>query len=531
MTLPTYPAYDSYGPALLRTIGSFWSHYFNDRDRLEMLFRGDGHLQGQAYIDFLEAVASISRFDVPVFHEEEWFLLTIKDSDRNLVTNVYDQDGLNYDGGEAYDAAQTDEILFPLPVSSTRGVFEKLSDVPFNIYNRVLYPSKTWTRGTDFDIDYERNVIRFFSDPFESEYVARRDVYDANGDLTDEEIGLWVYRGQFDLDHVWKHFGFAVNLQMQSSQFYKDIVNALWDGHVFGANIQSFGQVVSASIGMPLVLEPTETVEVIRNEGTRLLIITDKHIYEFASTAVADVAIGDTVLAGQALVDSIKVVDVSGDGTDYTGFQGLSFGKDFLSGGYFGELTFENMDVDIEYLGADLDNKVVITFRVQGFPGDVDLFFEQMQQAGKDAGQTLAELLDLRDNPVGQPLPEHLPAQLNPLQFVLENTMRNHLVLVKIKTSAIKTDAPGLGVLNHLRDLVPPHTTFLVFVEMTPEVDMIDLAQAGDDEIPGVTESTDRFNGAIVDPEVAYPESEAPANAATYGDVVLRVYRVSEVCE
>ena len=529
MALPAYPVYDSYGPTLLRTIGSFWYHYFRDRDRLELLFRGDGHLQGQAYIDFLEAVASVSRFDVPVFHEEEWFLLIIKDSDRNRVTNVYNQPGLNYDEGAAYDEPQTDEILFPLPIGT--GVFEELADIPFNIYNRVLYPSKTWTRGTDFDIDYERKVIRFYSDPFESTYVARRDVYDDDGALVDEEIGIWVYRGQFDLEHVWAHFGFAVNLQLDSSQFYKDIVNALWDGHVFGANIESFGQVVSASIGMPLVLEPVETVEVIRNEGDRLLVITDKHVYEFSPNATATVAVGDTVRAGETLVDSIKVADISGGDADYDEFQGLSFGEDFLSGGYFGELTFENMDVDIEYLGADRDGKVVITFRIQGFPGDVDLFFEQMHQAGKDAGETLAELLDLRENPVGQPLPEHLPAQLNPLEFVLTNTMRNHLVLVKIKTSAIKADSPGLGVLNHLRDLIPPHTTFLVFVEMTPEPDMMDLSQAGNDETPGVTESTDRFNGAVVDPENVYPVSEAPVNAAAYSDVVLRVYRVSEVCE
>lgn len=528
MALPGYPVYDSYGPALIRTIGSFWYHYFADRDRLELLFRGDGHLQGQAYIDFLEAVASVSRFDVPVFHEEEWFLLVLKDSDRNRVTNVYDREGLAYDAGEAYDAPQTGEILFPLPTGT--GFFEELVDAPFNIYNRVLYPSKSWSRGTDFDIDYDRKVLRFYSDPFESEYVARRDVYDDSGNLVDEEIGLWVYRGQFDLEHVWSHFGFAVNLQLKSSRFYKDIVNALWDGHVFGANMESFSQVIAAAVGMPLVLEPTETVEVVRDEGDRLLIITDKNVYSFSPNATPVVSVGDTVTAGETLVDAIKVVDISGSTPDYDEFQALSFNRDFLSGGYFSELVFENALVDVEYLGADRDGKVIVTFRVQGFPGDVDIFFEQVHEAGKAAGHTLAELLDLRTNPVGEPLPEHLPAQINPLEFILTNTMRNHLVLVKIKTSAIVPDSPGLGVLNHLRELVPPHTSFVVFVEMAPDADTIDLSQAGDDAVPGAVESTDRFGGAIPAPESVYVESEAPAGEATYGDAVLRVYRVSEVC-
>lgn len=529
MTLPGYPVYDSYGPALLRTIGSFWYHYFGDRDRLELLFRGDGHLQGQAYIDFLEAVASISRFDVPVFHEEEWFLLILKDSDRDTVANVYDQAGLTYDSGTTYDSPQEQEILFPLPTGT--GFFEELTDIPFSIYNRVLYPSKSWTRGTDFDIDYDRKLIRFYSDPFESDYVARRDVYDDDGNLVDEEIGLWVYRGQFDLEHIWAHFGFAVNLQLKSSQFYKDMVNALWDGHVFGANMEAASQVIAASVGMPLVIEPVETVEVIRNEGYRLLIVTDKNVYSFSANATATVSVGDTVRAGETLIDAIKVVDISGSNPDYDEFQALSLDKEFLSGGYFAELTFENMMVDVEYLGLDSDGKAIITFQVQGFPGDVDLFFERVHQAGKDAGHTLAELLDLRDNPVGEPLPENLPAQINPLQFILTNTMRNHLVLVKIKTSAIATAAPGLGTLNLLRDIIPPHTTFIVFVEMTPDVDTIDLSQAGDDDVPGAAESTDHFSGAVPDTEDIYPEGEAPADAATYGDVVLRVYRVSEVCK
>ena len=35
MTVPTtYPVYDTYGEALIRTIGSFWYYYFGDRNIL-----------------------------------------------------------------------------------------------------------------------------------------------------------------------------------------------------------------------------------------------------------------------------------------------------------------------------------------------------------------------------------------------------------------------------------------------------------------------------------------------------------------
>ncbi|GAG47199.1 unnamed protein product, partial [marine sediment metagenome] len=105
--LPTYPVFDKYGDALLQQLGSFWYYYFGDRDKLKLLLRGLGHRHGQWYLDFLNAVASLSRLDVEVFRPEDWYLLVIKQSDRDRITNVYDQEDLVYDGGERYDAPQT----------------------------------------------------------------------------------------------------------------------------------------------------------------------------------------------------------------------------------------------------------------------------------------------------------------------------------------------------------------------------------------------------------------------------------------
>ena len=54
-----YPVYDCFGESLIRTIGSFWYHYFGDRDKLELHYRSLGHRQGQAYLDYLTAVATV----------------------------------------------------------------------------------------------------------------------------------------------------------------------------------------------------------------------------------------------------------------------------------------------------------------------------------------------------------------------------------------------------------------------------------------------------------------------------------------
>lgn len=523
MALPDYPVYDKYGAALLRQLGSYWMYYFGDRDRLKLLLRGIGHQHGQQYLDLLNTVASLSRFDVNVFRTEDWYLLILSKSARDSVMNVYNQPGLVYNGGERYDETQSAEILYPLPLPIE--FFGEFADAKYTMYNRILYPSKTWVRGLDFDIDTTRGVMRFREDPMTSDYVAKRYVYDDAGQIIDEEIGIWLYKGEFDLDEIYRRFGFAIGIQATSSEFYKGLCNAFWDSYVLGSNMAAFSQAISAMLGIPLVIEPTETVEVIREEADRKLVITDKHVYEFASTANVTVAVDDIVHAGEELTDAVDIIELNSGLADYSSVPALSFDKNFLSGGYFAALTFENSFVDIEYLGQDADGKTVITFRVQGFPADIDKFFADIQTRGKMSGQqTLAELLDLREHPITQPLPGDLPAQINPLAFILESAGRNNLTIIKVKTSAIKANTPGLQIFKHFRHIVPPHTTFIVYVEITPAADTIVLP----DE---VEECVIPFDGILPEDEVVKTADDADPTDASYDDLVVRVYQVREKCK
>ena len=530
MPTTTYPVYDQFGPALLSALGSFWRYYFGDRVLLDKHYQSLGHRQGQLYLDYLNVVASASRYDTQVFRREDWFLLVLKDSDRNDIRNTYGQAGLEYGGGELYGEAQTQEVLFPIPVDEP--FFGDLAEAPYTIYNRVVYPSKTWTDGIDYEIDRERGVIRFREDPFESGYVATRSVYNESGDLVDTEASVWIYGGQFDIDLIWNRWGFVVAEQLQSSENYKNFVNALWDGYVFGPSSAAFSAAASAMLGIPIVLEETEIIEDIVSDSVRLLITTDKHVYSFSPNANAIVSIGDTVQGGEQLVDALRIMDLSSGERDYSSIPALAFGDSFLSGGYFSTLTFENADVSVDYLGVDQDDKAVVIFEISGFPGDIETFWEKAQTLGKESGkQTLAELLDTRANPVGQPLPEFLPATINPLEFVIENILKNNLSILKVRANSIGDDAPGLNLFKYMRDIIMPHTTYIVFVEISADTDTIDLSQAGDDENAGIEESITHFGGATPDDEVLYPQSEAPGGSASYEDIVVRVYRVSEICK
>ena len=530
MPTTTYPVYDQFGQGLLSTLGSFWRYYFGDRVLLGDHFRSLGHEQGQLYLDYLYAVAATSRFDTQVFRREDWYLLILKDSDRDTIRNVYGQEALVYGGGERYGAAQTAEAMFPIPTDEP--FFGSLAEAKHTVYNRVLYPSMTWAAAIDYEIDRERGLIRFREDPFESDYVAKRSVYDSAGEIVDTEASLWIYGGRFDIELMWERWGFVVAEQLQSSENYKQFVNALWDGYVFGPSSAAFSALASAVLGIPIVLELNEVVEDIVADTNRLLITTDKHTYTFSPNANAIVAIGDAVRGGEQLSDALRVIDLSNGERDYADVPALTFSDSFLSGGYFSTLTFENTQVDVEYLGVDEDNKAVVIFQISGFPADVDSFWEKAQTLGKEDGkQTLAELLDTRANPVGQPLPQFLPATINPLEFVIENILKNNLTIVKVRANSISSDAPGLNLFKYLRNVIMPHTTVIVFVEISADTDTIDLSQTGDSEEAGVEESITHFGGAVPTAEVLYPEEEAPAGSASYKDIVVRVYRVSEVCK
>jgi len=109
--------------------------------------------------------------------------------------------------------------------------------------------------------------------------------------------------------------------------------------------------------------------------------------------------------------------------------------------------------------------------------------------------------------------------------------MKNNLTIVKVRASALGSDAPGLNLFKYMRNIIMPHTTFIVFVEISADTDTIDLSQAGDDEQAGVEEEITHFGGIVPTPEVLYPAGAAPAGSASYEDIVVRVYRVSEVCK
>lgn len=486
VTLPAeFPRFDfEDGNTLLQAVGSFWAQIFEDRDRLKLEFDALGALFLQTHINFLEAVDSLSRLEVPVFHTERLFLFKLKKSAR-----VTEEGALKYGDGTVYgpQPGTGDKSLYG-EVVRERFTYSlgdsQLADVA-TITNRILDPSLVLTKGVDYTIDRLKNTITFVKEPFDEPLLARRPIYGDDNEIADEEVSLILFNAQFDRKLLFNHFGYVINVSAPSSQFYKDFINAFWNALNRTLTLEDIRLLLGAITGIPSTIEDGEVVEFIETSRGRLNITTNRNTYRFKDTAVPTVSQGDTLRKGQELVNSLEIVELSGSSRDLSGIKAIALGQEFISNGFFSHLIFKNEEVPLDFLGIDSDGRAFVRFDVGGFQADVDRFWENAQSRGKVQGKTLAELLDTRANPptdpslppeITQPGPEHLPPTINPLEFVVDNLLKNNLFLIRLIPADIDPEAMGLQFLHTLRRVMPPHTTFLVLMETEISVNAFDLS-------------------------------------------------------
>jgi hypothetical protein len=227
--------------------------------------------------------------------------------------------------------------------------------------------------------------------------------------------------------------------------------------------------------------------------------------------------VGDVLHSGEPITDAVQLAELCGANPDYSLVNALAISPSFTTTDYLCELIFRNERVALEYLGPDDDGKVLVRFEVSGFPADVDLFWEKANAAGKASGATLAELLDQRTNKVGQPPASALPAYVNPLEMVVGNIMRNNLFVIKMNAASFGENAPGSAVLSFLRNVIPPHTTYVILYRLGSFEEEIDLVADGAEE--GI--------GLWLGPGIIVEE----ADENSYEDVLIVVRHVTPWCQ
>jgi len=460
----------------LRTLGTWWATFFGDRVTVKEMLASAGSRYYQTYISFLETVALTSKFTAPVFHHENWYAFTVLESQRfsgSQLNYLYGTSALTYTKSlkPAYgDKENTTYFSYNLP--------NEIASV-HSIYNRLLDPSLVLASDEDFAVDPIRHAIHFAEDPFENSLVPQREVVDDYGNVVDHEILLWFNMSEWDHQYIYEHFGYAVKLWMKSSTFYKEFVSALWDHLTIGPTKAALKLALMGMTGIKVALANEEILRVI-NDGAWTHIETATQLYTFKNNVTVLVEAGDNVLVGDPLVDAVLVIEPS-QMTDWSGFNGVALNGAMLRmGDVRSPLTFENEDVPVEYVGVDTYGKAIVQFRVSGFDSDVSNFWAQAHREDLALDQTLAQVLDTRKNPVGEPLPQDIPEFINPFEFVMANLFSNNLFVIVMKPEQFAAGAPGLQGLEYLYKYLVPQSTYLIFVEMSQGTDYYSVGDSED---------------------------------------------------
>lgn len=513
-----YPASDlDRADRLLDLLGSYWSTTYLGMDFLQDILKAKAHLTAQTWLNFMELIASVSRFSVPVFHQENWYSLTLKESELNnfdaLIPDYKTGTSYTYSGTSALEygkvAVLDGYFSVPLPTSVTE---------VNTILSHIVSPSVTFLAGVDYRIE-KPGVLTFVKNPFENEAITVRDIVKDNV-VADRECVLWLYHGQWDWRTVYEQFGYALNLHMSSSSGYRDIVNAVLDAFSGGTKIRDIQFAWSAITGVPLTIEQEESVELVKKDSRSLVVVTDKNAYNFESDSTAVVSVGDKVYAGDDLVDTVQIFEFN-RGEVPANLTGLVLGAGFLSVGFFGDLSFENKDVGL-VVEENVDGYTKVSWPLGGFPGDVTKFWEDTHAAGVAAGKTLAMYLDVRSSPAGQPLAVNLPATVNPLEFLCENFLRYNTFLVKIRSKQLGADKFPSIPADSLRKIIPPQTAMIVLVELVHTDNPVIMEGAGSASGVGYEEELSGFP--------CMPTSESMLGA-TYVTEKTRLVQIAGRCQ
>jgi hypothetical protein len=132
----------------------------------------------------------------------------------------------------------------------------------------------------------------------------------------------------------------------------------------------------------------------------------------------------------------------------------------------------------LDYIGIDSNGYPEVRFEVHGFPGDVLKFWEDVHKSGVSDNKVLANYLDIRPDPEGQPGIENLPSTINPAQFLVSNLLGDNLIFVKLKLAEFTETPDKITYLGLIRQLLPAHTAFLLYLDAPSSLEYISSADS-----------------------------------------------------
>jgi hypothetical protein len=418
--------------------GTYWLDHFEGRDEVLTRARASTLVFDQVIRDLASCRASVSLRSCPLEHHEHAHRVVLRQSTLRHATPIRvgerDIDGTWVVGGVI-----------------ERGVYTSPADFAHApvLTNRLRQPSRCLVWGIDFVV--RAGQLELATDPFADPLLPAAPVFDALGQVVDQELVLWAHEARRDDGWLGRLYGAPVGLPGPSTPERLQLLDGGYDALTGGTSSRAFRKMLEAVCGVRLADEDA-TVEVVQADPAGLLVVTDRAVHWFAATATALVAPGDRVAGGQALADTLQI-DSLHSGAVPAGLTTLELPASLLGLEEPFPVQFSRAPLPITF-DADGQGGLRASFEVTDTSADNIRFWNIVHARGVAAGRTLAQALQAR----GQALPE----MIDGLAFLCEHWLRGCGLLVRIREGDLGAGALGLSQLAAARQLLPPEQGVLV---------------------------------------------------------------------
>ena len=456
---------------LFRSLGSFWTDVFTEKDTIRGYTLGQAEEISQRYLDLIEVIDNYAIDSAHVFHRERWLPIQILKSKINAVPFLFNPADSVFGAQPAASTYYSGETFrFGFPKTPTAKVYQyyvgkELMDFSI-IADKVINPAKVYVYGAD--VVSANQTLSFNQNVFDDPALTKFDVYDDNGspvtfidangvEQQEQSMTLWAYNGASDISTIYNSFGSLFRLSRPSSEFYKAVIKCIINLYSDGPTVNIIKRLFAIISNTPYILNTQETVENVFEDGDGTYVMTDKEVYLIpAGYTMITLTVGKVLSYGDFLCTNIQYYDsLSGTGGWWkrTGLieKQLAFSRCLFYGNYINQLSF-SVEPDLVTLNSGGD----IVFPVLGQKQDVATFNAYLN-ADVDRKTTIKEKFGLV-NPGDSYM-------IFPLDFIMENFLRTNTAFFKLSVQDHETLAECLQLVPLLKSSLPPYVYFILKIE------------------------------------------------------------------
>lgn len=468
------------GQLLWHWLSQFWHRVYQNPEFAKNIQYGQGLLSIQLYLDFIESLSRINRNSVPVFHRERWKPVRLLKSqagtgDAALIrlgveppAVIGPQTTSYYVKGATFPIGGTSELSASISYPLTGIV-----GGPACICDSIIGPKSVLLAGTDFVVEDSTVFFLRERDPFNNSAFPTRKVQNSDGSVDDELI-IWCLDTLEERDYIYTQIGYVLDIHMESSELYLNMVNRLWDLYNFGTPVQRLQACLGAILDEPTVGSTQETVVQVLADDAGTQVVTDVAVYRLSPTATlrSEIIPGAVLHQGDYFTETIRLYsNINPLRLTASGEYGVRFRTD-VPAMFFGVDMFRtklryglgaSWDItDIVSTGLDANGNPKLKFQLFGTPEDIDVFWQDFWAYCELQGISSATCFsDYLDPEAGKTY-----GRVAPLEYFLRYFLRANLCVVALDFDAL-TDAGKANIrqLHLLQSVLPAHILMTVTLE------------------------------------------------------------------